>query len=311
MNHLWDQTINISADLVATLLQSQFNLKVNELSLLGEGFDNIAFLINNSLVFRFPRRELGILCLENEIALLPYLAKKVHFPFSHPTFIGKPSTLYPFPFAGYTFLPGQMLSDTPAALVDDLEFAQHLGQWLQELHSIAVINEHKLLIKGDQSWRLNIEQRTDVLLQNIEKYKEIYLQYHFDTEKLAQIMHFFKTRGFINDRQCYLHADLYPKHILVNKQKKLSALIDWGDTHIGHPGIDLSVAIMIFSDEALEHFFAHYRNVDQNTKTIAIFRAFCHAMMALPYFVLMKEDNTVDWVVLALEAAMKRTEELR
>ena len=40
---------------------------------LGAGWDNTVFLVNESFVFRFPRREIAVACMEAEIRVLPGL----------------------------------------------------------------------------------------------------------------------------------------------------------------------------------------------------------------------------------------------
>jgi len=34
-----------------------------------EGWDNSAYLVNNEYIFRFPRIQMGVDCMKNEIAL--------------------------------------------------------------------------------------------------------------------------------------------------------------------------------------------------------------------------------------------------
>lgn len=305
MSHRWDQTINITPEIATTLLSSQFNVTVDEISVLGEGFDNIAFLVNHSLVFRFPRRELGVMCIENEMMLLPYLADKLSFPFSHPTFIGAPSDLYPFPFAGYPLLSGVPLSQAASHPISEISFAKQLGQWLNELHALPVLKEHVDMIKGDQTWRLNLKQRKEVLLNNIKQYEQIYVEADFSSDILINTFHHFHEKQFLHDKECYLHGDLYAKHVLVDKAGSLNGLIDWGDTHIGHPAIDLSVGIMIFSDNALEHFFSSYGNINDNMIQTAVFRAFCHGFAALPYFTLIQDVKGAAWTRAALQKALQ------
>jgi aminoglycoside phosphotransferase (APT) family kinase protein len=305
MTHPWDQTIKISSELISALLSSQFNLQINHLSLLGQGYDNLAYLINKEWVFRFPRRESGVMCIENEIALLPYLADKISFPFSHPTLIGKPDDTYPFPFAGYRFIPGTMLAQVQDPLMKDVAFAKTLAQWLRELHDLPVVTAHENWLKGDHTWRLNVKDRENSIFNQFEKYRDIYLQYNLDIDALRRIMQSYHHVQFIQDKKVYLHGDLYAKHVLMDAHGQLAGLIDWGDVHIGHPGIDLSGVILILTDDALAAFFDVYGKVDQNTLTIATFRAFCHACSAIPYLHLMGEEKEVRWMIAGLQSAIR------
>ena len=107
MTHAWHQFINIHEKLARKLIESQQHLAVNTIRLLDEGWDNLVYLVNESLIFRFPRREFGVMCMENEIMLLPFIASQVEFPLSTPKWIGHPIASYPYPFSGHhmSFLP--------------------------------------------------------------------------------------------------------------------------------------------------------------------------------------------------------------
>jgi hypothetical protein len=84
MPPLWKQTINITENKVCELIEAQHHIRVHSINLLDEGWDNLVYLINSNLIFRFPRREQGVIPIENEIALLPIITKYVSFSLSCP-----------------------------------------------------------------------------------------------------------------------------------------------------------------------------------------------------------------------------------
>lgn len=306
MSHIWDQTININQELAKKLIEEQFNLKVSTIELLGEGFDNVAYIINKEFVFRFPRRELGVTCMQNEIALLPYIAKYVSFPFSYPQFVGKPSTLYPYAFAGYKMLKGNSLSDFNAEPITDINFARTLASWLKELHSVQVLDEHYKLDLGDQSWRFDVKQRIEKCKASIDKYESYFLDAGFKKQDLLNILEKLSRLNFADiQKTSYIHGDLYSRHIVVDNNLKPTGIIDWGDIHIGNPGIDLSVGYMIFDKTVLEVFLNEYGNIDTQTKKLAIFRTFYHSIILLPYCYEKNENKLKDWAVIALTNAIK------
>lgn len=307
MTHIWEQTIKIDKDLAKKLIESQTDLKVFSIDNFAQGFDNIAYLVNNKFIFRFPRREMGVECMMNEISILPYIATKISFPFSYPQYIGKPSDLYPSPFSGYRILDGIPLSDTRPQLIDSAEFAKTLAIWLKELHSIPVLNEHYLEIKGDQSWRLNVKQKVEVTKSRIIDYEHYFIEAGFNKSDLLAVLDKLSKFNFDNvSKNSYVHGDLYSRHILVSSDMQPTGLIDWGDIHIGHPGNDLSVGFTIFSDSALEVFLANYGNVDTQTKEIALLRAFCHSIILLAYCYEQKEETLKNWTILALRQAIEK-----
>src|SRR5262249_61527074 len=84
-----------AASLVAT--QSP-PLPERSLEFLGEGWDYTAFLVDETLVFRFPRRKIGVPGTEREIAKLPLLAPLLPVAVPRPVHLGRPSGDFPLPF---------------------------------------------------------------------------------------------------------------------------------------------------------------------------------------------------------------------
>lgn len=283
MTHAWNQSIDINEKKAKQLIESQYPILVKTIRLLDAGWDNLVYLVNEALIFRFPRREFGLTCMENEIALLPYIASHLSFPVSLPQWIGKPSDLYPYPFAGYPLLPGKAVSDATQSLISDTKFARTLAAWLCELHAVPVKEEHHALIKGDQRWRYEVNNRVPLCLENLKRYENYFLELGFDKAILLDTIARLPSLTFKEDKKSYLHGDLYYRHVLMDPETFTpSGLIDWGDIHIGHPGIDLEVG-MIFTAETFPVFLNAYGVDDEGTVNLLLFRAFCHHMSFLPY----------------------------
>ncbi len=307
MDNIWDKTTQITPDLVQDLLNSQLSMDIQHIQLLGEGFDNTAFLINNEFVFRFPHRIEAHSCMENEIALLPYLSDKLSFHLSAPTLIGIPSSEYPYPFAGYKLLSGKPLSEFQAPLVDNSDFAKTLGAWLRELHTLPVLKEHIEKLKGEHDWRLSFANRQQRVTECVTKYADYFKNNGFDCQMLLHIMDSFKDVDMHSSKKCYLHGDLYSKHILLNQAGMPVGLIDWGDVHIGHSAIDIAVGIMIFTQERLKDFLETYQEISPNIMKVAAFRAFYHSILAFSYFAQIQEKSTMAWTKAALNNAILYT----
>lgn len=303
MTHKWKATIEMNESLARELIESQCNFSVETIRLLDEGWDNRVYLINESIIFRFPRRELGLMCMENEILILPVIAKQVNFPLSCPQWIGQPSEQYPYIFSGYPILTGKPLSDVSNQLVNDENFAATLATWLRELHDIPVIEN--LQLNGDQSWRLDVEKRIDLGLHNLKSYEPHFRKAGFDLQKLAKILESFKTLTIKTTLQSYLHGDLYCRHILVNpKTLAPTGLIDWGDTHFSHPGIDLAVG-MIFEGPVLEIFLKTYGSLTEDHLKIMRFHSFCHSLSFLPYTFEEQNPQLTRWATLVLQRVVE------
>lgn len=175
MTHAWNQSIDINEQIAKQLIESQHSLIVKTIHVMDEGWDNLVYLVNETYIFRFPRREFGLACMENEIALLSYIASQVSFPLSAPQWIGKPSDLYPYPFAGYPMISGKPVSDVAQSLIADANFAITLASWLSELHAIPVTEHYASLIKGEQGWRYDVNHRILRCKENLKDYENYFL----------------------------------------------------------------------------------------------------------------------------------------
>jgi aminoglycoside phosphotransferase (APT) family kinase protein len=292
--------------LATELIISQFDLHIESITAFGRGWDNYAYLVNNNIVFRFPHREVAIACMENEIHFLPYLAKKISFPFSCPVYIGRPTPKYPFVFSGYPLLVGKMLVDFDPQEVNNVKTAQALAEWLRELHAIPVLNKHQDLFQGNQNWRLDVPDRIAHYTENLIQYSSYFESSGFVQKDLQEHIDNLRHFNFDNVKtSSYLHGDLYYKHLIADDALTLVGLIDWGDIHIGSPGIDLSAAIILFEGEPLAHFWESYQGMNETVLKMAAFRAFCHEMSMLPYAYEQKDEKNIRWAQVGLKRAIE------
>src|SRR5439155_12562403 len=128
-----------SPSLAAALIERQFpELRPARVEAFGEGWDNFAFRVNGTLLFRFPRRQLAVEGLETEHRLLPRLAPLLPLPVPRPRWLGRAELGWPWPFLGHEMVPG----DTAfGAALNDREraaLARSLGELLSALHRVSV-----------------------------------------------------------------------------------------------------------------------------------------------------------------------------
>lgn len=311
MSHAWEQTIHINEVIASQLIEAQQDLKIQTISLLDQGWDNVVYCVNEKFIFRFPRREFGVVCMENEIALTPYIQQQVSFPLSASTWIGMPTEQYPYAYSGYRMLSGKPLCEASHTLIDDEFFAITLATWLKELHAIPVTEAHIANVKGDYEWKLNVAQRLTRCQENLEKYAHFFAEARFKKSVLLDSIHYLKQWHFDEVKRSFVHGDLYSRHIIVNPETLLpSGLIDWGDVHIGHPGVDLSSG-MIFTKKALTTFLKAYGSLDEETKRIMLFNSFCHSISFLPYAFEQNKTSLKQWAIMVLQRAVEEIESLR
>lgn len=59
-----------------------------------------------------------------------------------------------------------------------------------------------------------------------------------------------------------VHGDLHVRHLLVDSDGRATGVIDWGDTALADPAVDLMIGYTAFSGRAREAFLAAYGPLD-------------------------------------------------
>ena len=275
----WHADIQITDEFVRTCLQDQFPFlaPIKTMQCIGEGWDNKVFLVNEKIIFRFPRRKIGAELIERENNLLKNLQSMFSLDIPNPQYIGHPTENYPYPFHGYTMIKGISTYHANLSLQDRIANLPKLANFLKQLHGI---DESKALSLGakPQMFDRSIASRlVKALNERIDKVMNQKLC-HVNQEVFQQEM-IAAQKINLSDDKCLVHGDLYSRHLLFN-EGQLTGIIDWGDVGINHKSIDLSVIWSFYPRHCHSLFFELYGTVDSATWQYARFVAL-HVMFAM------------------------------
>ena len=300
MGNPWSPEQTVSESLAEKLITKDFpELHSVHAKLLGKGFDNTVFEVNGCYVFRFPRRQIAVDLLQTEERLLPMLPD-MGIAIPVPIFSGSPGFDYKWPYLGYSFLPGQ----PPAELTEKqrASMAIPLARFLKTLHAIPVDKALMAGVKYDCLGRLDMNKRIPMLnktaekLYNLRPESDTIMQLHKYAEMLVPI-------GEASEK-CLVHGDLHLRNILVNEKGSLTGIIDWGDTHIGDPAIDLSAAYSLLPLEARSSFFEEYGQISEEASELARFKAVYTLAVLLIYGIDLEDWQLTGMIDNALKHAM-------
>ncbi len=105
------------------------------------GQNNDVMIVNNALVFRFPKYEKGIVRMQEEKAILAYLKNRLPLQVPDPGYQAFAELEAGKVFTGYPIIPGEPLLKDRLAAVDDTKKVYHialqLAGFLAALHSIS------------------------------------------------------------------------------------------------------------------------------------------------------------------------------
>ena len=257
MAQTWDADIELNVERAHEIVVDQFP-RFGALSptILGQGWDNLCILYSDETVFRIPRRKLGAELVEHETKAVPALASRLPIPIPDFRFFGHPTDSFPYSFVGYPLLPGETADRSTWTNSARSRAVPRLAKFLNALHTIPIDEPPFRDLPDDQLHRKD----PAALLKRIETRAETLVG------KLPGI-----DRGGIIDwarkvaanvvptkKISVVHGDLYPRHILADANLNVTAIIDWGDAHRGHPAIDLSIAYSFVQPNARDIFFAEY-----------------------------------------------------
>jgi len=275
---IWRPERQISEELAAALIEGVApELAPVTLSAFGEGFDNVAYLANGQWVFRFPRRAVAAELIEVETGILPALAPlPVAVPF--PTYVGAPDDDFPWSWAGYEKLDG--VTGDRAELDDEtrVQLAPMLALFLTALHEFPEDVARDLGVPPDRIRRADVRYRHDQAARRlIDAHANRWLEGERFVHILDAVALDWEPRA---DVLC--HGDFYSRHMLFD-EGGLCGVIDWGDVHLGDPGVDLMVAHSFLPPAAHAFFRQVYGPIDEMRWRFARLKALHHTLSVLFY----------------------------
>ncbi len=281
MGREWDADVQLTAEEAAALIAGQFPaLAPVSLAPLGVGWDNVAFLVSERAVFRFPRRRIAAGLLAREARILPLLAPHLPRPIPAPEYIGAPTSLYPYAFAGYPFLPGRTTDRRPPARGARIPLALDLATFLKALHAIPLDAATRRWAPGDEITRADMVRRAPQVQARLIA-NAAALAPPAVAALCATIDDLATTPAA--REPCWVHGDLYARHLLLDEADRLAGVIDWGDAHLGDPALDLSIAYSFLPAAARRAFIAAYGDADAATWRRARFRAIHYGAILAEY----------------------------
>ena len=256
----WDADIAIDEELVRTLLAEQFpELELRAVRLVGEGFDNAVWLIDEEWAFRFPRRAIAVSLVARELALLTRVAPLLPVAVPVPAFVGTQSARFPRPFFGHRLLPGSELADANLADSDRARLGVDVGRFLRTLHSPStrelVDAGHALPV--DPNRRADMPFRVRMTRERLDALPGLEPASRSAAERILSA-----AEGLApSPARVLCHGDLHVRHVLVDRGE-LTGVIDWGDVCVGDPSIDLLFVWSVLPPTARVAFFEEYGEVD-------------------------------------------------
>jgi aminoglycoside phosphotransferase (APT) family kinase protein len=234
----WAAEVELDDAGVRALVGGQFPaVSLVGLAPFATGWDNALWVTGEGIAFRFPRRAIAVPGVEREIALLPLLAPRLPLPIPVPAWVGRPAGDYPWPFFGARLLAGAEIPDAPLAGERE-EFASTLAGFLRALHDPSLVRALGSGLERDPMGRADMTRRVPRTRERFAALASLGLW----TPPDAALALLDEAAALPpSGEEAVVHGDLHVRHVLVGRDGRPSAVIDWGDLAVADPSVDLAL----------------------------------------------------------------------
>jgi aminoglycoside 2''-phosphotransferase len=213
---------------------------VRSVRFLGEGWNSRAYLVNDELVFRFPKHRAHWEELNREIAFLAFAADRL--PLAAPRYLQviPESRGAPHGYAVYRYLPGERLEVQALAAAKRDEAADRIAAFLRALHALRPEPALAALLPQDDAQATAEENRARAerdLGPQLTRTEIHALRRAIDT--------YFGTPDCFAFHPVVLHADMSGDH-LVERGGDVVGVLDFGDVNRGDADFDFLYLFLDF-----------------------------------------------------------------
>ena len=233
-------------------------ITINQIEMNEIGQNNDVIIVNDTLVFRFPKYLEGIRKLERETKVLDHIKGKVSLPIPYPEYRSFESYEVGEVFSGYPLIQGQPLWSHD---MKDIEVESHverlasqLVQFLSELHAQPV---DALDIK-----KQGAEDIHQSIVELYASFKEKLFPHMNEKSKIEVSQNFeafLSNDKLLDFKTVLIHGDFGASNILWDSnQCRISGVIDFGETEVGDPAYDFAGLAASYGEAFVERCLRLY-----------------------------------------------------
>jgi aminoglycoside 2''-phosphotransferase len=234
------------------------------------GQNNDVIIVNQSIVFRFPKYQKGIESLKKETEILEAINNTVSIPIPNPIYQSFEKREVGRVFVGYELITGSPLWKASFGSIKNEKvlksLAAQLVRFLIEIHSIS---KNKLPL-----------EETDPREQMVNLYQRIKNKlYPFMREEAQQQISqsfetFFQRAAFSNINTTLVHGDFGATNILWDPDSyKISGIIDFGGSGIGDPAYDFAGILSSYGEDFFNMCLNLYPNGMEISERVTFYRS--------------------------------------
>lgn len=236
------------------------SLKINDAQIFEhDGQFNDLLVVNESLIFRFPRYPEYIPALVTEVRILQTVHGRLPLPTPNPLYFNLEPAEAGRVFMGYPMLPGKPLwRETMATIGDEAiikRLAGQLADFLYQLHAIPVDHLGLPVQDGRDEWAQMYRDFRQYLFAFMRPDAQEWIRHHFESYLDTPALHVYTPT--------LRHGDCGSSNILHDPEQGIvTGILDFGFAGLGDPAIDVA-AVSTYGQPFLTHFIRAYPDLDE------------------------------------------------
>jgi aminoglycoside 2''-phosphotransferase len=245
-------------------------LNINQSEVIDLGQNNDVLIVNDTLVFRFPKYMEGIKKLKKETKVLEQIKGKLSLPIPYPQYKSMEPNEVGKVFTGYKRIEGTPLwPDMMKNIHNEERIASQLVQFLTELHSQPVDS-------------LGIEKKSAEDVRNLivdlyRKFKDKLFPYMNESSKSAidhNFERFLSNKELLSFNTVLTHGDFGASNILWDpKREEITGIIDFGETEIGDPAYDFAGLLASYGQPFVKKCLSLYPDGDKIFERMSFYKS--------------------------------------
>lgn len=234
------------------------DLKIKSLRANADGLINEVLIVNEDLVFRFPKNASHQKLLTNETKIIELARKYVEIPVPQFEYVSDELVVY-------RFIPGNALRREDILKLhvrEQAQIAQQLGDFLRQFHDIPMSE-----IGQNGVAQSDVNRSREVWLKLFEDAKKELFPLMMPHVRESIEEHFAplaRDKNFTNYTPKLINGDIVPYHIIFDREaKRINGIIDFGTAGIGDPAADFACIIYNYGESFLKRMADVYPEISE------------------------------------------------
>lgn len=207
------------------LIKDKFDFEVKSSKVIGEGYDSKAYLVNDEYIFKIKISANKKKGYEKEKAVLDFLNKNLKTQIKIPKidyiYIDDEVSIIGYKRIDGRFLNPEIYKDMSKESKEKLKV--DIAKFLKDMHNLDYSEIKNYTIDNKQNCLEEYELLRKTIYKDLTAKEKNYIENFFERLNNTTIF---------EDKKCICHNDFSCNHLLLDDNKKLIGIIDFGDSGI-------------------------------------------------------------------------------